>query len=213
VTPPPTQVKEVELINRIEVRNKVQFQLAAEVAKKMKRNWGRKRAKREHHDNAAALETAKREKYKAKAIQKQDRRYQRRQIKREIRAIEGTAIMDSGTTSTVIKNADKQHVIETTIPSNKIFTVATGERARGGNQAKLLNGLRGVASQADVLPTLRNNSLVSTSKLADENYHTVFTPTEVLVYDGEVTPTKVRCGRDGEINKQEVYGMSHFDQK
>jgi hypothetical protein len=99
--------------------------------------------------------------------------------------------MDSGTTSTVIKNADKQHVTETTVPSNKIFTVATGEQARGGNQAKLLNGLRGVASQADVLPTLRNNSLVSTSKLADENYHTVFTPTEVLVYDGEVTPTKV----------------------
>jgi hypothetical protein len=119
VTPPSTQVEEVELINRIEVRNKVQFQLAAEVAKKMKRNWGRKRAKREHNEcNAAALETAKREKHKAKAIQKQDRRFQRRQIKRENKAIEGTAIMDSGTTSTVIKNADKQHVIETSVPSN-----------------------------------------------------------------------------------------------
>jgi hypothetical protein len=36
-----------------------------------------------------------------------------------------------------------------------------------------------------MVPTLRHNSLISTSKLANVNYHTVFTPDEVLVYDGK----------------------------
>jgi hypothetical protein len=35
----------------------------------------------------------------------------------------------------------------------------------------------------DIIPNLHNNSLISTTKLAIENYHMVFMPTEVLVFD------------------------------
>lgn len=42
-----------------------------------------------------------------------------------------------------------------------------------------------------MVPTLRHNSLISTSKLADENYHTVFTPNKVLVYDSKVKTDKI----------------------
>lgn len=41
-----------------------------------------------------------------------------------------------------------------------------------------------------MVPTLKHNSLVSTSKLASENYHTV-TATKVLVYDGKPMPDKI----------------------
>eukprot|EP00956_Cyclotella_meneghiniana_P004952 scaffold6096_cov39-Cyclotella_meneghiniana.AAC.8 len=67
----------------------------------------------------------------------------------------------------------------------------SSREACGGNQARLKNGLRGVASLAELVPSLKHNSLISTSKLADANYHTVFTPTEVLVYDGELQVVKV----------------------
>ena len=99
-------------------------------------------------------------------------------------------MVDSGTTLTVIQLSDAKYVTDTNQPSNKIFQVATGEQTRGGNVAKLHNGLRGGASEADLVPTLQKNSLISMSKLADENYHTLFTPTEVLIYDGSVDATK-----------------------
>ena len=132
----------------------------------------------------------------AKAKEKSVNRFKRRMEERHCRrhkkqSMEGTAVMDSGTTSTVIQPKDNKYVIDTKVPSNKIFTVATGEQAKGGNQAKLRINLRGQATTADMVPTLRHNSLISTSKLADANYHTVFTPNEVLVYDGAVEANKV----------------------
>jgi hypothetical protein len=102
---------------------------------------------------------------------------------------EGSAVMDSGARSTVIRPEDDEHVIDTYIPSNKIFIMANGAQAKAGNQARLKRNLRGVAATADKVPELQNNSLVATSKLADENYHTVFTPTAVMVYDGENDPS------------------------
>ena len=80
----------------------------------------------------------------AKMNQKLQRRLTRRTIKREHnRNMEGTAVMDSGTTSTVIQPWDNKYVIDTDTPSNKILTVATGAQARAGNQAKLKINLRG----------------------------------------------------------------------
>ena len=58
-----------------------------------------------------------------------------------------------------------------------------------------------------MVPTLCHNSLISTSKLADANYHTVFTPDEVLVYDGEVEPTKIPVWK-GWRDKKQDYGDS-----
>ncbi len=54
-----------------------------------------------------------------------------------------------------------------------------------------MSWIHGQAATADMVPMLRHNSLISTSKLADANYHMVFTPNEVLVYNGEVEPTKI----------------------
>ena len=193
VTPPPTQVKEVEYINRIAGKGEIKFQLTNESVKKLKRNWGRKVAKQQHKQcNETALRIAKEAKAKAKGIKRFHRRIENRRAARlQRRSTEGTAVMDSGTTSTVIQPTDNKYVIDTNVPSNKVFTVATGEKAKAGNQAKLKMNLRGQAAVADMVPTLRHNSLISTSKLADANYHTVFTPNEVLVYDGEVQQSKI----------------------
>ena len=182
------------MINRLEQRKEVKFQLAGDAATTLKRNWGRKVAKKQHRDcNAAALQAARKKAKSAKIDLRFQKIMKQRRERREEkpRAAQGSAVMDSGTTSTVIRPSDNKYVIDTNIPSSKIFTVTTGEQTKGGNQAQLKNGLRGAAATADMVPTLKNNSLVSTSKLADENYHTVFTPTEVLVYDGEVAPHKV----------------------
>ncbi len=93
--------------------------------------------------------------------------------------------------STVIQPKDNKYVIDTKEPSNKIFTVATGEQACARNQAILQINLHNQVATADMVPPLCHNSLISTSKLADANYHMVFTPDEALVYDGEVGPTKL----------------------
>ena len=194
VTPPPTQVEEVEQINRIATSKEVRFEVANQVVKKLKRNWGRKVAKQQHQEcNETSLKVTKQKVKSIKYAKRQQKWVDDRRLRRErnLQLIHGSAVMDSGTTSTVIKPNDNQYVIDTKVPSNKLFTVATGETARGGNQAVLKNGLRGKAAQAEMVPTLKHNSLISTSKLADENYYTVFTPTEVLVYDGKISPTKV----------------------
>ena len=186
MTPPPTQVKAVEQ----PTQKKISFALQMN-EKSTKRNWGRKKAKQAHREcNEQMLSVARGIKIKAKTIKKIHQQVEKRQVRRERKA-DASAVMDSGTTSTVIRPEDAIHVTDTKIPSNKIFTVATGEQARGGNQALLRNGLRGVAAQAELVPTLKHNSLISTSKLADADYHTVFTPTEVLVYDGEVRADKI----------------------
>ena len=139
-----------------------------------------------------AKESAKITQAKEKSLNWIKQRMNERQVRRrERQSMEGTAVMDSGTTSTVIQPKDNKYVIDTNVPSNKIFTVATGEQTKGGNQAKLRVNLRGQATTADMVPTLRHNSLISTSKLADANYHTVFTPNEVLVYDGAIEANKV----------------------
>ena len=209
MTPPPTQVEAVEHINKIAGKGRIQFQLTEQSVQKLKRNWGRKVAKQQHIQcNETAKATTKIARAKEKSLNSIKRRMNERQARREKQSTEGTAVMDSGTTSTVIQPKDNQYVIDTKVPSNKIFTVTTGEKAKGGNQAKLRVNLRGQAATADMVPTLRHNSLVSTSKLADANYHTVFTPNEVLVYDGEVEPNNIPIWK-GWRDRERAYGESH----
>lgn len=130
LTLPPTQVKEVEQINQIAGKGEIIFQLSEHSIKKLKRNWGKKVAKQQHKQcNKTALNTAKERKAKVKADQKMQQRVEARQIIREEKqSMDGMAVMDSGITSTVIQPKDnKYNVIDTEEPSNKIFTVATGE--------------------------------------------------------------------------------------
>jgi hypothetical protein len=188
-----TQVKDVEQINRIADKGTIELQLSEHTINKLKRSWEQNETKQRHklHNNTA-LNTTQDRTTKDKMIRKIQRRVTTRTIKRQNKlCLEGTAVMDSGTTSTIIQPKDNKYVINTEEPSNKIFTIATGEQMRAGNQAKLRINLRGQTTDADMVPTLRHNSLISTSKLADANYCTVFTPNEVLVCDGEVEPTKI----------------------
>jgi hypothetical protein len=189
VTPPPTQVEAVELVNRIEERKEVQFKLSSDAIKKLKSNWGRKVAKQQHKQcNEMAMKIAKMQKIRAKSANRMQKRVEERRSRRETTAQikKGTAVMDSGAMSSVFRPEDDEYVIDTNVPSRKIFVMATGEKARASTIAKLKRNLRGVAGFGDKVPDLQNNSLVSTSKLADENYSTLFTPTEVLVFDGKV---------------------------
>ena len=60
VTPPPTRVEEVEHINRIATSKEVRFEVANQVVKKLKRNWGRKVAKQQHQEcNETSLKVTK----------------------------------------------------------------------------------------------------------------------------------------------------------
>ena len=168
------------------------IQRSGSSSKENQNELGKKKAKKLHIEcNQAAALANKERKAKDKALKRIQKRVASRQERGQQREIEGSAVMDSGTTSTVIRTKDQKYVIDTKIPSNKIFTVATGEQARGGTQAKLQQPLRAPATQGEIVPALKHNSLISTSKLADVNYHTVFTPDEVLVYDGEVSPEKL----------------------
>eukprot|EP00956_Cyclotella_meneghiniana_P035503 scaffold115472_cov29-Cyclotella_meneghiniana.AAC.1 len=100
-------------------------------------------------------------------------------------------VMDSAATSTVIREADKNHVQVLQDLSNKTFLNANGTRSKAGNKAKLLYKIREPANEADMVPSLAMNSLLSTSKLADANYITVFTKDEVQVFDAEATKLNI----------------------
>ena len=56
MTPPPTQVEEVESINKIATIKTVKFAVAEKVAKKLKSNWGRQVAKQQEANKNASLQ-------------------------------------------------------------------------------------------------------------------------------------------------------------
>jgi hypothetical protein len=112
---------------------------------------------------------------------KQERKYEAR---RERRA---SIVVDSAATSTVIRAEDMEHVELLPTRSTKVFYNANGTISKAGQKAKLHYNLRETARDADTVPSLALNSLLSTSKLADANYITIFTPDEVKVFDAEVS--------------------------
>ena len=61
-------------------------------------------------------------------------------------------------------------------PTNKLSGKTT--------KAKLKHDVREPAKTVDMVPGLKNNSLISGPKFADAGYITVLTPTELLIYDG-----------------------------
>ena len=156
LTPPATRVEVVDQINRIACKGSTKLQLSKQAITKLRGTWEQKEAKqRQQEQQENTPSTTQGNSTKAKMIRKLQRRLTRRSIKREHnRNMEGTAVMDSGTTSTVIQPRDNKYVIDTDTSSNKIFTVATGEQARAGNQAKLKINLRSQTTQSNMVPTL-----------------------------------------------------------
>ena len=102
--------------------------------------------------------------------------------------------MDTGATSTVIHLEDKPFVEVLEQPSEKIFANPNGTRSRADKKALLKWNLRQTARDADIVPDLVHNTLISTGKLTDANYVAIFTKDEVKVFDAEMARIKV----DGE---------------
>ena len=101
--------------------------------------------------------------------------------------------MDLGATSTCIRPDHAKYVnVSDEINSEKQFLNANGSISEAGKKAMLQYDLRQPATDADTVPGLAFNSLLSTSKLADANYVTVFTKDEVRVFDTEVVPFNVK---------------------
>ena len=93
---------------------------------------------------------------------------------------------DFGATSTFVAEKDVKHTIKTGLPSNKKVKMPNGQFERGGEQLEMRSSMHAPANKGDSIPGI-NTTLVSTGKLADAGYVSVFDQEEVNVYDVETT--------------------------
>jgi hypothetical protein len=120
-------------------------------------NWQKKKARRDH---TTMQERAKELIISDRKIKKMEQKWERKKQ----RVQEATIVMDSVATSTVIRAEDEQYINSTNEPSTKVFYNANGTLSRAGNKATLRYNLQSSANEADMVPSLSMNSLMSTSK-------------------------------------------------
>ena len=113
---------------------------------------------------------------------------------REIKAavLDGTipsGISDTGATSSAGKPGDP--FSHTNTPSNKVFHLPTGGTAKATTQAKLLHKLREPARSVDMVPSLTEHTLISTSKFADADYVAIYDEEEVNFYDNKTAKIEI----------------------
>ena len=72
--------------------------------------------------------------------------------------------------------------------------MSTGNVTPAGDIVLLHHNLREPARIVDMVPGIKNNTLISTSKFADANYISIFDQEEVNVYDANTTQITVSCG-------------------
>jgi len=70
----------------------------------------------------------------------------------------------------------------------------TGNVTQSGDIALLHRDLCNPARTVDMVPGIKNNTLISTSKFADANYISIFDQEEVNVYDANTTKITVSRG-------------------
>ena len=99
-------------------------------------------------------------------------------------------IVDSGTTSTIGSIFDDRNdkFIPTGEKSTKVFKVANGIEEKATEKKLLQHKLRPASREVNIVPGI-TNSLLSTSKLADDDYITIFDKDKVEIFDA--TNTKV----------------------
>lgn len=160
----------------------VRFKLDLSIENKPKTNWSRRKAKRYH----AKVKNQAVELINELRIQRKVERKRAKQ--RDSKQSEATIVVDSAATSTVIRTNDAQHVNVLPTKSTKVFYNANGTTSKASNRAELKYNLRVPANEADMVPGLEMNSLLSTSKLADANYITIFTKDKLskVNIEGEV---------------------------
>jgi hypothetical protein len=98
------------------------------IENKPKSNWSRKRAKQYH---AIIKGMAKEYMQELKAMRKIERKQERQRDRI------ATIVADSAATSTVIRNADAEHVDVLETKSQKVFQNANGTLSSAGNEAQL----------------------------------------------------------------------------
>ena len=77
--------------------------------------------------------------------------------------------------------------IPTGIPSKVIFHLPDGTTAAASTVNKLLHDVREPAQSASIIPTLANNSLISTSNFVDAGYTVIYDNKEVNYYKKATT--------------------------
>ena len=92
-----------------------------------------------------------------------------------------STVMDSGCTSNVGKENDPSK--RTGVASNKVFILPNGQSIAATEMAEYPFNLRPPANDVHITPGITSNSLLSTGKLADADYITVFDNEQVNVYD------------------------------
>ena len=96
-----------------------------------------------------------------------------------------SGVKDSGATSTCGKLGNP--FIQTNRKSSKIFNMPTGIQTPAGDVALLHHKLREPARSVNMVPGIKNDTLISTSKFADVNYISIFNREEVNIYDANTT--------------------------
>ena len=94
-----------------------------------------------------------------------------------------SGISDTGASSSCAPDTE-QALIRTGLPSRKVFVVPTGNEVPASEKALLAHNLRGTAREVEIVPGIKNNVLLSTGKMVDENYFAVYDKNSCNIYDG-----------------------------
>jgi hypothetical protein len=187
--PPTTQVEDVDKTTVIihEPKKTIKFKLNKEDEDRRRANWPRQKARREHTEIRDKAKELIRVEWKTnKMIEKRNK--QERLPNHEVPSI----MVDSGATSTCIRTEDAAFVQVLAEESPKWFLSANGTVSKATNKAQLEYEMRQPAIDADVVPGLAMNSLLSTSKPASAGYISVFTNNEVKIFDAAAAPFELQ---------------------
>jgi predicted aspartyl protease len=126
--PPPTQVEDVEnLMHIVESTSGIKVQLNFQ--QKVTTNWRKKRARREHKlikQDAKEQLALRRRKGKIEIKRKRQRERRRTNVP--------SIVVDTGATSTVIRQTDAENVHVLPEKSTKTFLDANGTESKAGNR-------------------------------------------------------------------------------
>ena len=94
-----------------------------------------------------------------------------------------SCLADSGCTAHAGTKDDAEHCEDTDEESDKVFVMPNGSLEEATDVKKLPFDIREEARRIDIVPGINTATLLSTGKLADANYISIFDDEEVNVYD------------------------------
>ncbi len=96
-----------------------------------------------------------------------------------------SVVSNTGATSSAFLKENPS--IPTGRPSSAIFHIPNDTVAPATTLNKLLHNVRAPARDVNIVPSLVENSLLSTSKFANAGYTTIYDKNEVNFYDAKTT--------------------------